>query len=356
MSSQLESSLEDVLQTLGGFFIGFVLTIILYGFTFFQTYIYFTRYPKDGLWIKLIVGTLCALDTAASALISQTAYYYFIEQFLTPIALLNAIPTFCIQNVLNILAATIVQIFYSFRIYQVNGRSSVLPLVTSAISLIAFGFGIAMTVQMFHQQRLIVAASLPMKVVAGLSQGLAALADIIIVVTLCYAMRPSHNPRMKLPEGAFDKYVTFFINRGVCFTLIQLAYMCVFVAMPAKQFWIPFQMVVSKIYINSLLLMLNSRDLVHGRGINEEQSMSSARKSSAGMTSTAGTARSGAPIRFNVDDSKVQPSICIGVSHTVDIDTNDHGESSKAEFDDDHSTHGYIDDGRKKSDLIIEGA
>jgi len=275
---------------------------------------------------------------------------------LTPIALLNVIPSFCVQNVLNIVVATIVQIFYSFRIYEVNGRSSILPFVTSTISLIALGFGIAMTIQIFHQQYLIVAASSIMKVVAGLSQGLAALVDIIIVLALFYAMRPSHNPRMRLPDGRFDKFITLFINRGVCFTLIQLAYMCVFVAMPAKQFWIPFQMVISKIYINSLLLMLNCRELAHGRGINEEQSMSSARKSSGGMSSTTGTGKSAAPIRFNVDDSKVQPSICIGVSHTVDIDMNHDGEPSKVGFDDDHSAHEYIDDGRKKSDLIVESA
>lgn len=29
------------------------------------------------------------------------------------------------------------------------------------------------------------------------------------------------------PEGWFDKFVTYFINRGICVTILQLAYMCV---------------------------------------------------------------------------------------------------------------------------------
>jgi hypothetical protein len=354
LSVMSSSSLEDILQTLGGFFIGFVLTIILYGFTFFQTYVYFTRYPKDSVWIKLMVGTLCALDTATSALISQAAYYYFIEQFMTPVGLLDATATFCIENGLAVLVVFIVQIYYSVRIFEVNGRSPFLPFITSAISLIAFGLGVTMTVQIFNQQRLTEAASFQMKVVAGVSQGCAALADIIIVVALCYALQPSRNPRMRLPEGRFEEFFTFFINRGICFTIVQLAYMCVFVATPTKQFWIPFQMVASKLYINSLLLMLNTRALVHGRGIHEEQSVASSHRSTAGMSSSAGTAKSGAPIRFNVDDSKIQQSISIGVSHTVDTDQ---GESSKGTYDDDHSAiHEYIDDGRKQNELVLEHA
>jgi len=304
--------------------------------------------------MKLTVGTVCALDTATSALISQAAYYYFIQQFMTPVSLLDTISTFCIENALSVLVIFIVQIFYAIRVFEANGRSSILLFFISAIALIAFGLGVTMTVQLFNQQYFHEAASFQMKVVAGISQGLAALADIIIVVTLCYALQPSRNPRIRLPEDYFEQFYTFFINRGICFTIIQLAYMCVFVAMPSKQFWIPFQMVASKVYINSLLLMLNSRQLVHGRGVHEEQSVASSRKSMAGMSLSEGTSRSGAPIRFNVDDSKMQQSISIGVSHTVDTDQ---GESSKGAYDDDHSAiHEFIDDGQKQNELIVEHA
>lgn len=72
-----------------------------------------------------------------------------------------------------------------------------------------------------------------MEAVAGVSQGLAALADIIIVVMLNHALLPSRNPKMKAPEGYFDKFVVYFINRGVCFTLFQLTYMIVVRAPPS---------------------------------------------------------------------------------------------------------------------------
>jgi len=62
---------------------------------------------------------------------------------------------------------------------------------------------------------------------------------------------------------------------------------------------------------------LNSRQLVHGRGVHEEQSVASSRKSMAGMSLSEGTSRSGAPIRFNVDDSKVSPPCWSGPEQAI---------------------------------------
>jgi len=177
----------------------------------------------------------------------------------------------------------------------------------------------------------------------------------MIVAALSIFLRPERNPRMRIPEGWFDKFVTFFINRGVCFTIVQLAYMCVFVGMPSKQIWIPFHLVVSKLYVNTLLAMLNSRDVLHGRGVNEEESAISSRKGSAGITTSSDGTRSSAPVRFNVTDSKMQ-SINIEVTQTVDMD---HDESrGKVEYDDypsdGRSIHSDLRDGPKAGGLAAE--
>jgi len=333
-------SLDELEQTLGVLFIGFLICIILYGFTFFQTYLYFTRFPKDNIWIKLTAAVLAALDTATSGLISQAVYYYLIDQFMLPVESLNVTSTFCAENGLAILATFIVQIFYAARIFQVGSRSWALLSVISCTALVAFGFGIAMTVQIFKQRWLTALGTPIMEIVAGISQGFAALADIMIVIALSYYLQPSRNPRMRPPEGWFDKFVTYFINRGVCVTVMQLAYLCVFVGMPTKQIWIPFHLVVSKLYVNTLLAMLNSREAIHGRGVNEEESAISSRKYSGGITTSSDATRSGAPVRFNVTDSKVQ-SINIEVTHDVDVDHDD----SRGKVD-------YAVDGRsERSDL-----
>lgn len=81
--------------------------------------------------------------------------------------------------------------------------------------------------------------------------------------------------------------------------------------------------------------MLNSRDILHGRGVNEEESAISTRKINPGLSSSSGGSHSGAPVRFNVSDSKVQ-SFNIEVSQTIDIE---HDEADKVRYDaDDNSS------------------
>ncbi|KZP33578.1 hypothetical protein FIBSPDRAFT_924547 [Athelia psychrophila] len=307
------ASLQELESTLGVLFIGFLISTVIYGFTFFQTYLYFSRFPNDPFWTKLTAGSLCV-------------YYYLIDQFLSPIGLLDATSTFCAENGLAILITFIVQVFYASRIFQVGGRSWLMLSLICTISLLAFGFGITMTVQIFKQKRLAALATPHMEAVAAVSQGLAALADIIIVVALNYALLPSRNPKMKAPEGYFDNFVVYFINRGVCFTIFQLTYMIVFVSMPSKQIWIPFHLVVSKLYVNTLLATLNSREMAHGRGVNEEDTMNqTSTRRSGGLSMSSGATRSG-PVRFNVMDSKMQS---IGIDVTTDSSENLGDDSGK---------------------------
>ena len=106
--------------------------------------------------------------------------------------------------------------------------------------------------------------------------------------------------------------------------------------MPSKQIWIPFHLVISKrrfhllsrkivldqilhclVYINTLLAMLNSREILHGRGVNEEESTVSTRKTNPSSSSSSRGTHTGGPVRFN--DGKVQ-SLNIAVSQTVDIE------------------------------------
>jgi hypothetical protein len=68
-------TLQELERTLGVLFIGFLVCIILYGFTFFrayyftvshfeettdlwiaESYLYFSRFPKDSIWTKLTVS------------------------------------------------------------------------------------------------------------------------------------------------------------------------------------------------------------------------------------------------------------------------------------------------------------
>ncbi|KAF8914945.1 hypothetical protein CPB85DRAFT_469781 [Mucidula mucida] len=86
-------------STFGTVYVGFVLGVICYGFTFFQTSVYFSRFPKDAATIKFTVISLCAIDTGSSALLSHAAHHYFVRMFSSGEALTEVTRSLCVCKV-----------------------------------------------------------------------------------------------------------------------------------------------------------------------------------------------------------------------------------------------------------------
>ncbi|KAJ7804857.1 hypothetical protein B0H13DRAFT_2388126 [Mycena leptocephala] len=73
-----------------------------------QTYFYFVEYPKDKVWLKLLVSALWVLNTLHSALLFHLVYHYLI---------LNAFDLFELsQNVWSLPASIIVHLIMAFLI------------------------------------------------------------------------------------------------------------------------------------------------------------------------------------------------------------------------------------------------
>ncbi|KAH9480453.1 hypothetical protein JR316_0007053 [Psilocybe cubensis] len=61
-------STTELEGTFGVLFIGYILTMVAYGFTFFQTYTYYSRFPLDHRGLKaMVLG--CDLITASGVLL-----------------------------------------------------------------------------------------------------------------------------------------------------------------------------------------------------------------------------------------------------------------------------------------------
>ncbi|KIJ61119.1 hypothetical protein HYDPIDRAFT_138279 [Hydnomerulius pinastri MD-312] len=296
--STLPSSAE--LENLGVLFVGFVSATVLYGLTFFQTYIYYSRYPKDIQWIKYLVRGLSPLSCTRALILrqplltrAQRLYYYLIVMFDVNMDILYATTETDPSTPDQVLLTFICQL------YETHCSSHLRVLTPLVLSFFAH----RIFTGMFEQRQLSAFATSNMEVVAAISQSFAAIADVIIFATMCYSLRKARFPDMLMPEGFVETTVTLLVSRGLGFTLIQVAYFCVFVASPAKQFWIPFQMVGSKFYVNTVLGLLNAREVKHGQGLNEENSLTDRKSSTdAGLPSA---------IRFNVVDTKAVSRVSI---------------------------------------------
>lgn len=278
MSDPIPSSPAES-ENIAVIFLGFTFATFLYGLSFFQMYLYFSRYPKDYTVTKVLVAILFILETATTGLVSHLLYHYLITMIDVRMEVLYATIPFCLQVLLSVILIVIVQLFFAARLYTVCGgptsfTSRFVSMVVLFCAFIAFAFGLTSVVQLFQHRQLSAFAMPTMEIIAGISQGFALAANIIIFIAMCWSLRPSRYPDMIRPVGVFENLTVVFVGRALGLVIIQLAYFCTFVALPGKPYWIALQMVAPKIYANTVFGLLNTREVRHGIGFNEEESMS----------------------------------------------------------------------------------
>ncbi|KAG2038692.1 hypothetical protein BDR03DRAFT_954105 [Suillus americanus] len=279
MMSDPSSPSPAEVENLVVIFLGFAFATFLYGLTFFQMYIYFSRYSKDHTWIKVLVGALFVLDTTSAGLVSDVIYDYLITMFDVSMEVIYATPAFCIQDLLSVIVTLIAQLFFVKRLHTVcRGPTSItsrsVTVVVLFCAFIAFVFGLISVGQLFQQRQLSAFALPSMAVIAGISQGFATVANIFIFIAMYWSLCPARYPDMRSPEGVFENLTVLFVGRGLGLVVIQLAYLGTFVASPGKPYWIVVQMMTPRVYVNTVLGLLNAREVNHGVGLNEEETLS----------------------------------------------------------------------------------
>ncbi|KAJ7292698.1 hypothetical protein C8J57DRAFT_1549978 [Mycena rebaudengoi] len=316
-------SLKGLEDTLGVFYIGYTLAVVGYGFTFFQTYYYFIRYPKDHWSVKAAVTVLCLLDTAMSTLSSHTLYYYLVTLFALPVTPDDATSSFCVEILLSGLAIFVVQSFYAFRIWKLS-KNAFIAIAIAMISAGAASLSIASAVLMMRNTPFANFAQAYMKTTIGSGQGLRLLSGLLI--TGFHAIYAYQAPRKEGPS--LWEPVVNFLTSGLAAVIVQAVCLITFVAMPKKYTWIIPHLLSSRVFINGLLLSLNARAISHGRGLYAEETQNSSRggattpgtRLGTHMTaSKGGRGETFSEIRYA---TPVQRTLNIEVSRTIASDAN----------------------------------
>ncbi|EPS97965.1 hypothetical protein FOMPIDRAFT_1017977 [Fomitopsis schrenkii] len=105
----------EVDKTYGAAYIGVCASLVMYGVTNLQTFIYISNYPQDKTWDKLSVFWLWMLDTAHVVVSIYMMYWYLITNYGNPAELLIVHWTFEAMTVLNAIVLPSVQGLYTVR-------------------------------------------------------------------------------------------------------------------------------------------------------------------------------------------------------------------------------------------------
>ncbi|KAI0726468.1 hypothetical protein C8Q72DRAFT_526455 [Fomitopsis betulina] len=241
-------------ETYGPIFVGVVFNIVLYGIMITQTFLYFSMYKKDKLWMKLFVALLFLCDTLNCAFDITFLYLPLVNGFGDLAGLDYASWVFATDPALTAMIALFVQMFFAWRVKVLTGK---LP----AVILIAFcslcqwcgGIGTAIAVGMipefthFQKFELIVIVWL----------AFSAVADTVIAISLVWHLR-KHKTGFSQTDDVVNKIIRTTVQTGLITALCAIIDLMLFLATPSGLHLI-FNLPLSKLYTNSLMSSLNSR-------------------------------------------------------------------------------------------------
>ncbi|ESK89151.1 hypothetical protein Moror_5246 [Moniliophthora roreri MCA 2997] len=246
-------------------FSGLLISIALYGVIVVQAWTYFNR-NKDNWLLRLLVLSMVVLDLAASVLEIIPYRYLLIVHFGNVLAVTSekSIRHTMETVIISAVIAFIVQIFFASRVYVLNRLHRVVPvfIILCAIGTLAMGLLIGIQGIMHPSIRLLFDPKTKLKL--GLSCGLAALCDLSATMALTWSFRMSKTG-FKMTDTMLYKLLQFTVTRGILVTLVQVSLFALYVGDdPVKLKWTAPLFCGSKVYVITMLAILNSRSSLRG--------------------------------------------------------------------------------------------
>ncbi|KAJ3559461.1 hypothetical protein NM688_g334 [Phlebia brevispora] len=258
--------------TYGPIFVGVVLNILLYGIMITQTFLYFTVYKKDKIWMKLFVASLFICDTLNTCFDITFLYEPLVNQFGNDDALASATWVFATDPAMTAIIALLVQSFFAWRVKVLTNNMIVTCVVVfCSICQCCGGLGTAIAVGIvprfteFHKFEVIVVVWL----------AFSAVTDTLITLALVWHLR-RHKTGFSSTDDVVNKIIRLTVQTGMITAVCAIVDLIAFLATPTGIHLI-FNLPLSKLYTNSLMSSLNSRagwkyGSGIGRGLNGESS------------------------------------------------------------------------------------
>ncbi|TDL23430.1 hypothetical protein BD410DRAFT_160284 [Rickenella mellea] len=237
-------------------FWGLAVATILLGVSIFQGYIFFTNY-NDSCRLRLFVAVLLLLDFSTTFFYSFALREMLIVNRGSPSNLSGAGPTLLAESTATLVVTWLTHLFFAFRVYQINHGNRIVPVLIVIFASLSLAAGI-IRVKFMVVLSLNNMVTLRYKILNTLSGVFAAISDILATVSMCLTFVHSAFDTKRL-DSVLRHLMIYTFNRGIIVTSAQILVVVLYVYAPQKFYWFPVHICLSKLYVNTLLAMLNSR-------------------------------------------------------------------------------------------------
>ncbi|TFK35329.1 hypothetical protein BDQ12DRAFT_635230, partial [Crucibulum laeve] len=250
----------NIPESHGALLIGVLFAIGFSGIVSVQTILYFRLYPlQDTKGLKSLVLFVWILDFCHSGFICAAIWDYFIINFGNAPEI-DFIPfTLCLLYHLNFCA---VHSFFAHRIYLLSNKNWYItsPVVSSRVLKCEYSSASFFLFLRLFRMKLQSLSIFRERFTWVFSVGLAlsSTADIWVTLSLFFLLRSSRSRSLSL-DHIIDSLILYTLEIGTLTSLVTVISMIFWVAMHKNLIFLAFHVTIEKLYANSFLAALNTR-------------------------------------------------------------------------------------------------
>ncbi|GJE94011.1 hypothetical protein PsYK624_101790 [Phanerochaete sordida] len=246
-------------NTLGAVLVAEVFSGMSYSVASMQTYTYYHRSPHDGAVMKFTIFALWILDGLHFAFYSHATYHFTVTSVMSPGSLTSCPWSLALDLATGDLIEIIVSLIFAYRIYRFS--STLWPLI----------FIIAPSAASFVGAVAITALALKTPNFADFHEkyswawyatfSLQAFTDCAITAVLSTLLL-IRRTGIKRTDSLIRTLIIYSVNTCALTSSLAVASIITYATMPHNFIFFAIATVVPKLLLNSLLALLNSRDML----------------------------------------------------------------------------------------------
>ncbi|KAI0299964.1 hypothetical protein BC826DRAFT_720340 [Russula brevipes] len=249
--------LTYIKTTLGAILVGSMFAMALSGMTAIQTFLYYRLYPNDPLRLRLLVIAVWLFDSTHAALMCVSIWDYLILNFGNE-SVVDVIPmSLALTVALTAIITFITHIFFSHRVLRLSKNNWYITAPLILLSFLRLGASLVSTIEMekFRSFHKFVEAY---GYVFTLGLAIACTLDVVIAGAMCYFLQMSRTGFGEM-DHVIDVIMVYTVNNGALTCITTVVSLICWLTMPANLVFLGLHFAISKLYANSLLGTLNSR-------------------------------------------------------------------------------------------------
>ncbi|KAK0226572.1 hypothetical protein IW262DRAFT_1480634, partial [Armillaria fumosa] len=249
-------------QLSGPEIVGYLLHWGLFGTLSVQLYLYYLAFPNDKLFIKYLVYGTYIVEFVQTILLSHDAFAMFGYGFGDLGALTDIHFYWLFGPIMSAITACVGHTFYAYRIFILS-KSRIVPIFVICICLTSSVAAIITAVYLFQAGNITKLNNRKMSIAFGIWRAGSALCDIVIAICMTYYLMRS-NTRFRRTQIMVTKLIRLTIESGAVTAIGAILNLILFFAFRDQIYYSTLALIMTKLYANSVYMVLNSRIRIMG--------------------------------------------------------------------------------------------